>query len=219
MSAVRTASIPPPASAAASPVEPAAAAPRTRPVRPVRRPPRAPVYLATAALFAGFSALFCARMVAGEDPALGLTVRPLAAVVPATPTVRKVIVTRRIRIDGLTRRQIRRRGVDRIVIVHRRAPAAATTLASSQGSGSTVPALAGGPAGSAASPAPRRSTSGTATPDTPGDVPTSSPSPVPTSSAPTGAPPAATPVTQSTQAPSPSPAPAPTPAPVATTTS
>ncbi len=148
MSAVRTVSIPPPTRSAPAPepvrVEPAVASPaRSRrgasatpaPTRrsPARKPGAAPVYLTAFALFAGFAAVLSARMVAGEDPALGLTVHPLAAaaVTPAPP-LRKVIVTRRIRIDGLTAKQIRRRGVDRIVIVHRRAPAssAATTVAS-----------------------------------------------------------------------------------------
>ena len=224
MSAVRTVSIPPPARGPAVPVAPAPAAtatakPVATPKAALRRPSRAPVYLAAVALFAGFSAFLSTRMLAGEDPALGLTVHPVAAVVPATPTQRKVIVTRRIRIDGLTPRQIRRRGVDRIVIVHRRAPAHSTrTVASAGYGGGATPALASAGGGVTATVSPRRRSgaSGGGGNSSPAAGDPTTPSSAPSSTTPAPAP---TPQATAPAAQTPAPAPAPAPAPVATTTS
>jgi len=244
VSAVRTTSIAPPSRAPVTP-EPARVAPdaivvpevapaavaaaapggtaaKAAPARKgaVRRPGGAPVYLAAVVLFAGIGAMLSARMLAGEDPALGLTVHQVAAVVPVTAPQRKVIVTRRIRIDGLTPRQIRRRGVDQIVVVHRRAPAASSrAVASAGGQDPATPGLASSGAGTGTSAAPRRSTTRTGGGSDPAPVSSDPSVTTPTPSATTPAPAAAPQATAPVQQTAPAPTPAPAPAPVATTTS
>ena len=94
----------------------------------------APVYLTAFTLFAGFSALFASRMVAGDDPALGL--KPGYLATPAPPGVlHRVIVTRRVSVDGLSRAQIRRRGIRRVVVVRRQAAPVADARALASGTG------------------------------------------------------------------------------------
>ena len=193
------------------------------------RPSAVPVHLGAAGLFVALCAVFAGRMMAGEDPALGLTTTPLGA--SAQPgLVRRVVVTRRIRVDGLTRAQIRGRGVDAVFVVRRPAPAAASAAtASSAGrassashAGGVAPRSAAVGAPSAAAPA------ATGTPSSSASDP--SRAAAPSSGTPTGAPVATAPAPAAT-APEPSatasadpaaataPEAASAPAPVVTTTS
>lgn len=166
----------------------------------------APVYLTAFTLFAGFSALFATRMVAGDDPALGIKPGYLATPAPAG-VLHRVIVTRRVRVDGLTRAQIRRRGIRRVVVVRRQAAPVAEARALANGTGgAAVPAVAvtgGGEGPAAVEPS---TTTPAAAPVAPSPVAPTTATPTPTP-----APAAAAPV--------PAPTPAPAPAPVATTTS
>ena len=117
--------------AAAAPVR-AAAAVRKGP----SRPSSGPVYIGAFTLFACFSLLFASRMAAGEDPALGI--RPGALAQPAPPGVlQKVVITRRISVNGMTRRQMRRRGVRRVIVVRRPAAAPTTVAAVARGADGT----------------------------------------------------------------------------------
>ena len=212
MTDVRTSSIAPPgplAGAATAGAPSDGVSPRPVAGRGPARPSAAPVHLTAVTLFAGFCALFAARMVAGDDPALGLQPGALAA--PAPPGIlQKVVVTRRIRVDGLTRAQIRRRGVDRIVVVRRRAPVATATIArvtAAEGAPSRTPAIAG--ATSQATTDSRRSTSGSGGSTVVADRPSGPQATEPNAAAP--APAAASPAPAPVAAPAPVPVIAPPP--------
>ena len=106
---------------------PAAPTPLRAAAKTPYRPSSAPVHIGAFTIFACLSLFFASRMAAGEDPALGLP--PGALAKPAPPgVVQRVVITRRVSVDGLTRAQIRRRGIHRVIVV-RRPAAAPTTVA------------------------------------------------------------------------------------------
>ena len=80
-----------------------------------RRSGKVPVYAGSLAVFAGVSAFLGVQMADGKDPALGRGAWPAP---PATQqlVVRRVIVTRRVNIAGLTADQAKKQGVKRIVV-------------------------------------------------------------------------------------------------------
>ncbi len=180
------------------------------------------IYLLAIVLFAAIGVLLSGRMAAGEDPALGLFARPLSASTqPAV--VRKVVLTRRIRIDGMTAAEIRRRGVDRVLVVRRRAPAGpGMAQAVAGGAGPAAPTTAPQAPGTLVAQEPRRSSGSRGANTVTVDSPASAPGPATAPLTPTAAPVASAPAPAATPAPAAAPAtptPAPAPAPVATTTS
>lgn len=221
MTDVLATSVGPPVPAAQTPVPEAAPAPvRTATAATAARkgpskPSSGPVYIGAFTLFACFALLFASRMAAGEDPALGI--RPGVLAQPAPPGVlQKLVVTRRISVNGLTRAQMRRRGVRRVIVVRQPAAAPATVTAVARGTtGTPSPTTVAATSAPAAAGRTQRSAGGgspvvTDQPASPqATAPTTTAAPAPVASAPAAPEPTATPA----------PAPAPAPAPVATTTS
>lgn len=199
---------------------PAASLPARAAAKTPYRPSAAPVHIGAFTLFACFSLLFASRMAAGEDPALGLRSGALAQ--PAPPGVlQKVVVTRRISLDGLTRAQIRRRDVDRVIVVRRPVHARATVAAVVAGeNGVPTPTIAAATVTTpGATRRAERTSSGTGAAGAPAADPVTGPetstpvaAPAPAAAAPAAPEPAAA-------APPAAPVPAAAPAPVATTTS
>ena len=66
-------------------------------------------------MFAGVSVFIGVQMSDGKDPALG-TGRWTAAATAEPQLIRKVIVTRRVNVAGLTAAQAKKEGVKRIVV-------------------------------------------------------------------------------------------------------
>lgn len=218
MTDVLATSVGPPVPAAQPPVPAAAPAPvraattaRTGP----SKPSSGPVFIGAFTLFACFALLFASRMAAGEDPALGI--RPGVLAQPAPPGVlQKLVVTRRISVNGLTRAQMRRRGVKRVIVVRQPAAAPATVTAVARGTtGTPSPTTVAATSAPAAPGRTQRSAGGgspvvTDQPASPqATTPTTTAAPAPVATAPAAPEPTA----------APTPAPAPAPAPVATTTS
>ncbi len=205
-----------PATSVGPPAPPATAAPPRVTANTPYRPSSAPVHIGAFTLFACLSLLFASRMAAGEDPALGLQAGALAR--PAPPGVlQRVVVTRRVGVNGLTRAQIRRRGIRRLIVVRRPVAAPTTVAAVARGtdggpSPTTAPAMTTPGTTPRSQPTAGRESTGTTTDPAAtrqGTTPTAA-APDPVAAAPTAPEPvsAPTPVT-----------PAPAPVPVATTTS
>ena len=223
-----------PADLAAEPVVAAPAAARPAPRR-AKRQGAVPIYASTAALFAGITAVLGVQMANGQDPGLG-DGHKWAAAGPEHLLVRRVIVTKRVNIAGLTAKQAKKAGIKKIVIPGGKGGKSASVSLNSAagqqlqvaaaspsgGAGTQIVQGAGGKPVVVAAPQSGGSAPVAAAPRAGGSAPAASApaASAPAASAPAAAAPAAAAPAPAAAAPAPAaPAPAPAPAPAQTTTS